>query len=65
MTVSANKRLREQRRREQQRDKEERRRQKREEAGAKRPATGPGGEPAEDPDIAGIIPGPQPIPEDS
>jgi hypothetical protein len=59
MSASPTKRLKEQRRREQQRDKDERRRQRRE-------ASRKGGDRSEtvDPDIAGIVPGPQPAEED-
>ena len=58
MAFSVNKRTKEQQRLQRQRAKdakrEERKRQK-----AERPTTAPG----EDPDIAGIVPGPQPEPE--
>ena len=56
---SITKRNREQARRERQQEKDQRRAQRAEEK-KNRPA----GEDGEDPDIAGIIPGPQPIPED-
>jgi hypothetical protein len=46
-------------RQDRQRDKQARRDQRRQDQ-ANRPAGAPG----EDPDIAGIVPGPQPIPED-
>ena len=42
-----------------QRDKEAERRRRRDEK-----AQRPPGEPGEDPDIAGIVPGPQPLPEE-
>jgi hypothetical protein len=53
------KRQREKERQSRQREKEALRRQRREER-----AQRPPGEPGVDPDIAGIIPGPQPIPEE-
>jgi hypothetical protein len=53
------KRQREKDRQNHQREKEALRRQRRDEK-----AQRPPGEPGVDPDIAGIIPGPQPIPED-
>jgi hypothetical protein len=56
---SINKRNREQARREKNQAKTERRAQRAEEKKNR-----PQGEDGEDPDIAGIIPGPQPIPED-
>ena len=63
MTVSANKRLREQRRRDQQRDKAERKRQRKEDAATQKPGA-TAADPNEDPDIAGIVPGPQAPPEE-
>lgn len=53
---SITKRLKEQARREQRKRKEERREQRREDRANRPPA-----ESGEDPDIAGIVPGPQPI----
>jgi hypothetical protein len=56
---SVNKRLKERSRMDKQKEKEAKREQRKLEK-AQRP-TSPGGE---DPDIAGIVPGPQPIPEE-
>ncbi len=56
---SIQKRQKERDRQEHQRAKAEKRKQRREDGG-KRPETATG----EDPDIAGIVPGPQPIPEE-
>jgi hypothetical protein len=56
MPVTIDKRNKEKQRQERQRDKELKRRQRRDEKGNR-----PTGEPGVDPDIAGIIPGPQPI----
>ncbi len=56
---SVNKRLKEKNRQDKQRDKDAKR-QLRKSDKDKRPPAAPG----EDPDIAGIIPGPQPIPEE-
>jgi hypothetical protein len=58
MPISANKRLKEKARQDRQRDKAQQREQRKIEKG-NRPETAPG----EDPDIAGIIPGPQPVVE--
>ncbi|HXK19374.1 MAG TPA: hypothetical protein VNG33_16300 [Polyangiaceae bacterium] len=58
MPISANKRLKEKARQDRQRDKAQQREQRKIEKD-NRPAAAPG----EDPDIAGIIPGPQPIEE--
>jgi hypothetical protein len=55
------KRLKEAARREKQRKKDERREQRKKE---KEGRPGSPVSPGEDPDIAGIVPGPQPIPED-
>jgi hypothetical protein len=59
MPTSVNKRLKERARQDKQREKEEKRQRKRQERAQRAP-----GEEGIDPDIAGIIPGPQPIPED-
>jgi hypothetical protein len=59
MNPSINKRQKERERQEHQRAKAEKRRQ-RQEANKSRPPGAPG----EDPDIAGIVPGPQPPPEE-
>ncbi len=59
MAVSFAKRQRERSRQEHQREKELRRQARRAEK-AQKPTT-----PGEDPDIAGIVPGPQPPPEDT
>ena len=56
---SINKRLREAQKKERQAAKAERRAQRSEERKQRGPATG-----GEDPDIAGIVPGPQPLPWD-
>lgn len=58
MANSVNKRLKETARQERQHDKEVKRQQRRE-----RKATAPEVAPGEDPDLAGIIPGPQPVEE--
>ncbi|HEY8038180.1 MAG TPA: hypothetical protein VIF15_00225 [Polyangiaceae bacterium] len=55
------KRQKERARQDRQREKDAKRKQRRDEKAAPRAA----GEPGEDPDIAGIIPGPQPVVEDS
>jgi hypothetical protein len=60
MPISVNKRAREKQRQEKQKDKEVKRKQLKIEKDARGPADPDAG----DPDIAGIIPGPQPIPED-
>jgi hypothetical protein len=54
------KRQKERARQDKQREKEEKRKQRRAEGPVQRAPVAPG----EDPDIAGIIPGPQPIPEE-
>lgn len=59
MPISLNKRLKEKARQEKAQDKAVRREQRRVEKTTRSPAT-----PGEDPDIAGIIPGPQPLPEE-
>jgi hypothetical protein len=59
MNPSINKRQKERERQEHQRNKAEKRKQ-RQEASKTRPAAAPG----EDPDIAGIVPGPQPPAEE-
>jgi len=59
MNPNANKRQKERNRQEQQQAKAERRKLRREEKGARTP-----GAPGEDPDLAGIVPGPQPVLED-
>jgi hypothetical protein len=56
---SHEKRQKEKRRQDRQREKDERRKIRKEEK-----ATRPSGEPGEDPDLAGIVPGPQPPPEE-
>jgi hypothetical protein len=56
---SVNKRLKEHRRAEKQREKAEKRAER-----AREKANRPQGEPGEDPDIAGIVPGPQPRNDD-
>lgn len=58
MPTSVMKRNKEKLRQEKQRDKELRRKQRREDRGKAVPVA-----PGEDPDIAGIVPGPQPQPE--
>jgi hypothetical protein len=60
VSVSPAKRQKEQRRREQKREKDERRRQRREESKDRGERSG-----NVDPDIAGIVPGPQPPADDS
>ena len=62
--MTANKRLREARRRDQQKEKEERKRARREEKASVDKSRAPG-ETTEDPDIAGIVPGPQPPGDDA
>lgn len=59
MNPSLNKRQKERERQERQRAKAEKRKQRRDEK-----ANAPEGAPGEDPDIAGIVPGPQPILEE-
>jgi hypothetical protein len=59
MAISLNKRLKEKARQEKQQDKAVRREQRREQRGNRDPAA-----PGEDPDLAGIVPGPQPLPEE-
>ncbi len=56
--MTINKRQKEKQRQEKQRDKEQKRQQRRGDKGNKAPT-----EPGIDPDIAGIVPGPQPLPE--
>jgi len=56
---SHEKRQKEKRRQDRQREKDERRKIRKEEK-----ATRPAQEQGEDPDLAGIVPGPQPLPED-
>ena len=56
MSASVNKRNKEKQRQERQREKESRRKERREQRDNVAPA-----EPGVDPDIAGIVPGPQPI----
>jgi hypothetical protein len=58
MPISVNKRLKEKARQEKQQDKEDKRQQRRETK-----TIVPAGAPGEDPDLAGIIPGPQPVVE--
>jgi hypothetical protein len=58
MSTSINKRNKEKQRQERQREKEQKRQQRKEDRGTRTPV-----EPGVDPDIAGIIPGPQPIDE--
>ncbi len=60
MNPSINKRQKERDRQERQRAKAERRKERRDARNSKTPATAPG----EDPDIAGIVPGPQPPAEE-
>jgi hypothetical protein len=60
LNPSINKRQKERDRQEHQRNKAERKKQRREEKGVRTPGVAGG----EDPDIAGIVPGPQPIPEE-
>ena len=57
MNPSLNKRQKERERQERQRAKAEKRKQRKEDK-----ANTPAGAPGEDPDIAGIVPGPQPLP---
>jgi len=59
MPISLNKRLKEKARQEKQQDKAVKREQRKVDKGARTPTV-----PGEDPDIAGIVPGPQPIPEE-
>jgi hypothetical protein len=59
MPISLNKRLKEKARQEKQQDKAQRREQRKVDKGNKGPVA-----PGEDPDLAGIVPGPQPIPEE-
>jgi len=59
MATSVNKRNKEKRRQEKQLEKDARRQQRREDRQNRPPA-----EEGVDPDIAGIVPGPQPIPEE-
>lgn len=59
MPISLNKRLKEKARQEKQQDKAARRQQRKVERGNREP-----GSPDEDPDLAGIVPGPQPIAEE-
>lgn len=56
MPISVNKRLKEKARQEKQQDKAERRQQRKVEKSHRSPTT-----PGEDPDLAGIVPGPQPV----
>lgn len=60
MPVSLNKRLKEKARQEKQQDKAAKRQQRKIERNQRTP-----GNPDEDPDLAGIVPGPQPILDDS
>ena len=59
MNPSINKRQKERDRQERQRAKAELRKQRREEKNSRAPNS-----PGEDPDIAGIVPGPQPLPDE-
>jgi hypothetical protein len=59
MPISLNKRLKEKARQEKQQDKAEKRQQRKVERSQRTPVA-----PGEDPDIAGIVPGPQPSLED-
>ena len=59
MATSFNKRNKEKKRQEKRLEKEQRRKERAEEKGQRGPL-----EDGVDPDIAGIVPGPQPIPED-
>ncbi len=59
MATSFAKRQKEKNRMEKRQEKEQRRLQRKEERANRPPAEG-----GEDPDIAGIVPGPQPLPED-
>jgi hypothetical protein len=56
---SVNKRLKERNRQDKQKEKEAKREQRKQEKGQR-----PSSEGGEDPDIAGIVPGPQPVPEE-
>jgi len=56
MSISVNKRNKEKQRQDRQREKDAKRQQRRDDKGNRAPA-----EPGVDPDIAGIVPGPQPI----
>lgn len=56
MSISLNKRLKEKARQEKQQDKAVKKQQRKQERSQRSPSA-----PGEDPDIAGIIPGPQPI----
>jgi hypothetical protein len=58
MSTSVNKRNKEKQRQERQREKEQKRQQRRDQKDNRAPADG-----GVDPDIAGIVPGPQPIEE--
>jgi hypothetical protein len=59
MPISLNKRLKEKARQEKQQDKAVKRDQRKVEKTTRTPTA-----PGEDPDIAGIVPGPQPLPEE-
>jgi hypothetical protein len=59
MPISLNKRLKEKSRQEKAQDKAEKRQQRKTEKSQRTPGT-----PGEDPDIAGIVPGPQPVFDD-
>jgi hypothetical protein len=59
MPISLNKRLKEKARQEKQQEKAQRRAQRKNEGNTRAPTT-----PGEDPDLAGIVPGPQPIPDE-
>ena len=59
MPISLNKRLKEKARQEKQQDKALKRQQRKVERNNREPTS-----PGEDPDIAGIVPGPQPQPDD-
>ncbi len=59
MNPGVSKRQKERARQDRQREKAEKRKQRREDRGTRAPV-----EPGQDPDIAGIVPGPQPPPED-
>jgi hypothetical protein len=59
MSTSVNKRNKEKQRQDRQREKDAKRQQRRGEKGNRPPA-----EPGVDPDIAGIVPGPQPLEEE-
>lgn len=60
MPISLNKRLKEKARQEKQQDKALKRQQRKVERNNREPTN-----PGEDPDIAGIVPGPQPLPDDA